>query len=67
MKVKEITPNKFACMAGGCPAVFETNRDTYLIIGTQADTSDKRLIGRIGPNEVVIEVPVELLRGITIK
>jgi len=38
MKLKNITPKQFRCLAGGCPAVFETGRYACLIIGCrQAD------------------------------
>ena len=67
MKVKEITPKAFLCEAGGCPAVFETDRGTCLIIGSRVDSAESLLSGRIGQDEVVIEVPAELVRSIVIK
>lgn len=62
MKVKEVTPKKVACLAGGCPAAFETDRGTYLIIGTKVDSSEDLLQGNIGTGEAVIEVPADLIR-----
>ena len=47
--------------------MFETDRGTCLIIGSRVDSADMLLSGRIGPNEVVIEVPAELVRSIIIK
>jgi len=67
MKIKEVTPKVFSCEAGGCPAVFETDKGTYLIIGTKVDSAESLLSGRIGPNETAIEVPAELIRRITTK
>ncbi len=67
MKLKDITPKSFSCEAGGCPAIFETDRGTYLIIGTKVDSVDSLLSGRIGPNETAIEVPAGLIRGIMTK
>jgi len=67
MKVKEVTPKAFSCLAGGCPAVFETDKGTYLIIGAKVDSADRLLSVRIGPNEMIIEVQAGLLRGIAIK
>ena len=67
MKIKEVTPKKFACIAGGCPAVFETDRGTYLIIGDRVESSEDVLPGRVGPEETVIEVPVGLIRGMVTK
>ncbi len=64
MKVKDVTPKGLACIAGGCPAIFKTDRGTYLIIGTNLDSARGLLSDRIGPNEVVIEVPAELVRSI---
>lgn len=61
MKLKDVTPKKFACLAGGCPAIFKTNKGTCLIIGIKVDCPERLLPNRIGPNETVIEVPAELL------
>lgn len=35
MKLNEVTPEAYLCgsCGCGCPAVFETDRDTYVIIG----------------------------------
>jgi len=67
MKLKDVSPKEFSCQAGGCPAVYKTDRGTYLIIGTEIDSPDNLLPGRIGPNETAIEVSVGLIQGITTK
>lgn len=67
MRLNDVTPPAFACLPGGCPAVFETDRDTYLIIGRRLDQPEVSLADKIGPDETVIEVPADLLRGIWTK
>jgi len=62
--VRDITPREFlSCAIGACPAVFETEEGTYLIVGRLlpkgAVSPD-----RIGPDEVAIEIPAELLSNI---
>jgi len=67
MKIKDVTPSAFACITGGCPSIFETDRQTYLIIGRKVDVPDGLLSGKIGLDETVIEVPADLLQGIRTK
>ena len=61
MKLKDITPEEHrACgkCGCGCPAVFETENDSYVIIGKTLPSSVvKDLEGRIASDEFVIEVP----------
>ena len=64
MKIKDVTPLPFSCTEGLCPAVYETDRGSYLIIGNKVNSPDNLLSGRIGLDETVIEVPVDLIRGI---
>lgn len=33
MKLKEITPQNFMCMAGACPAVFEITPEAFQCVG----------------------------------
>jgi hypothetical protein len=62
MKLKEITPVSQRCGIGACPAIFETDRGNYIIIGkTVRQQTNTQLSGRIGPNEAVVEIPRELL------
>ena len=63
MKLTEVTPKPFHCVVGTCPAVFETDRGTHVIVGAQLDLGmiDSLLRGRVGPGETAIEVKSELI------
>ena len=65
MKIKDVTPLSFSCCEGACPAVFKTYERTYLIIGNKVESPENLLPGKIGPDETVIEVPVNLILGVT--
>jgi hypothetical protein len=66
MKLKEITPSAFVCKeCKTCPAVFETENDTYVIIGKKLSASAaEQLAGRVGAGELVIEVPKGMIDGL---
>ncbi len=69
MKLKEVTPAEFSvCHSGcqqGCPAVFETENNSYVIIGKKLSSSvEKQLAGRIADDEYVIEVPKGMIDGV---
>lgn len=63
LKVKEITPVSMQCSIGPCPGIFETNKETFIIIGRVLTEQNTRQIlqGKVGPGEMAIEVPKELL------
>jgi hypothetical protein len=63
MKVREITPKKLLCGAGPCPAVFKTDRETIIIVGSIPANNDlpQSIRRKIGRGEVAIEVPKSLL------
>ena len=67
MKIRDVTPLCFSCSDGACPAVFKTDKGTYFIIGSRVDSHENLLPGKVRSNETVIEVPVNLIRGITLK
>lgn len=51
-----------------CPALAETDRDTYLVVGKvvtdpEALNAIKISAMEIGPGEQVVEVPASLLKG----
>lgn len=49
-----------------CPSVFETDNNTYIIIGkklTMGEIGDN-VRAKIGKGEAAIEVPVELIRKV---
>lgn len=67
MNLKEITPSEFMCggCVCGCPAVFETENNSYVIIGKVLPVSAvEKLQGRIGADEFVIEVPKGMIDGL---
>jgi hypothetical protein len=65
--LKEITPVRMRCMIGACPAIFETADGRHVIIGKIVSADDvhfgETLNGRIGPGEIAIEVPSDLIAG----
>ncbi len=68
MKLNEITPVEFACPSGcgcGCPAVFETESNSYVIIGKKlAASAVEQLKGRIADDEFAIEVQKGMIDGL---
>jgi hypothetical protein len=69
MKLKEVTPAEFSvCHSGcasGCPAVFETENNSYVIIGKKLPASVvAQLDGRVAEDEFVIEVPKGMIDGV---
>lgn len=63
-ELREITPKKMRCGIGVCPAIYETNRDTYVLIGKQVDPRDADLEGKVGDDELLVEIPRALLEGV---
>ena len=65
MKMFDITPKQFHCGIGACPAVFETDRGTYVLIGSNLPSASiNELSERIGVGETAIEIPKELLASL---
>lgn len=67
MKLNEITPEAFMCnsCSCGCPAVFETENNSYVIIGKVLPASVvEQLKGRMAEDEIVIEVPKGMIDGL---
>ncbi|HOZ46600.1 MAG TPA: hypothetical protein PLO37_06595 [Candidatus Hydrogenedentes bacterium] len=60
MRIREITPEPLKCIVGACPAVYETDRGTFILIGRQLDVA-QLLPGKVGSEETAIEIPQELL------
>jgi hypothetical protein len=59
---KELTPKDMACgPIGGCPAIFETNKGSYALIGKKLDSGKFGISKRVGKDEVLIEVPKKLI------
>ena len=59
MSMKEITPENYLCHTSNCcPAVFEKEDDSYVIIGKKLTAAEQQqLSGRIADDEFVVEVP----------
>ncbi len=68
MKLKELTPAEYICSdCKTCPAVFESDRDTYVIIGKKLSEAEYgKLAERIASDEFVIEVPKGMIDKIKI-
>ena len=66
MKLRDITPKSLQCIISSCPAIYETDRGTIVLIGRRLDSvRDSGLLpGKVGEGEVAIEIPRELLSGI---
>lgn len=67
MRLTEITPESMRCIIGSCPAVYETDRGTIVLIGKRLDsrTMAQLLPGKVAPHEEAIEVSRELLLDLT--
>ncbi len=66
MKLKEVTPDAFICHSSSCcPAVFETDRGSYVIVGKKLDAATaSQLVGRVADDEFVIEVSKGMIDGL---
>ena len=69
MKFKDVTPENFMCHTSNCcPAVLESDKDSYVIIGKKLSAEDeKQLEGRIANDEWVVEVPKGMIDEIIAK
>lgn len=63
MKLIEKTPETLICLIAQCPAIFETDRDSYVVIGKLLTTEQIAVLlnGRVGKEEAAVEFPKELL------
>jgi len=66
-QLKNITPEHMMCVVGSCPAIYETDRETIVIVGTRFSPEDADILlsGQVAPHEEVIEIPRELLKELT--
>ena len=63
--LKNVTPTQFKCgdVDALCPVVYQSNMQTYVIIGKTANLEKyPELRNRIGPDETAIEISEDLLR-----
>ena len=65
MKYKDVTPENFVCHTSTCcPAVLETDADTYVIIGKKLSAAAQaQIAGRIADDEFAIEVTKGMIDG----
>jgi hypothetical protein len=59
--LKNITPEHLRCSIGACPAVYEVDQDTVVIVGAAADIDIKALVG---DGEAAVLVKKELLANV---
>ena len=65
--IKEVTPKEMfcikgtSCLFGGCPAIFETNNNSYIIIGKKVNGKSLGISKRISKDEILIEVQKSLI------
>ena len=67
MKLTDLTPEKYrSCAIAACPALFRTDRGTYVVIGKVLDDGVVPA-GRVGPGEIAVELPAELIDAADLK
>lgn len=63
MELREITPEEYRCMVAACPAIFETPKGTYVIIGRVVSAE---MLGdtavRVGDGESAVEIDAKMLK-----
>jgi hypothetical protein len=64
MKAKNITRNKNLCGYVGCPSVFETDRNSLIVIGAvpASNKLPRNILNKIGKGEVAVEIPKGTLK-----
>ncbi|MGM0421738.1 MAG: hypothetical protein ACQEQL_01415 [Pseudomonadota bacterium] len=64
--MKNITPENFMCHTSSCcPAVYETEVGSYVIVGKKLSTEAQNAIAdRIGDDEYAIEVEKGMIKDI---
>jgi hypothetical protein len=59
--MKEITPERFRCAIGTCPAVFDDGENINIIGKRVTEADYPELAGRIGPDEAAVVIDAALL------
>lgn len=59
-EVEDLTPKSMKCVIANCPTI-EEHEGKYLIIGKKANPSDFGLEKKVGKDEVLIEIPKEII------
>ena len=58
---KELTPKEMSCVWGACPAIFETNKNSYVVIGKIQNAEKLGISNRVAKDKIVIEIPKKLI------
>ena len=58
---KELTPKGMGCIVGACPAIFETSKGSYALIGKKLNAKALGISHRVGKDELLIEIPRGLI------
>jgi hypothetical protein len=63
MKAKNITPSSGRCGVGPCPSVFETDDNSFIVIGavTTIDKLPRNVLKKIGKGETAVVMPRKTL------
>ena len=60
--IKELTPKNMVCAPLPiCPAIFETDKGSYVVIGKITNAKRLGISKRVGKDETVIEIPKKLI------
>ncbi len=64
LQLKQVSES--VCIVGACPALFKTNRKTYVVVGGRLSAKEAKsvLAGKVGKDETVVEVPARILKKI---
>ncbi len=60
--IRQVSPE---CGIGACPAVFETDQESFVVVGRQIDQNEVVALGlesKIAPGENAVEVPKSTFR-----
>ena len=59
--IYEKTPQENSCALTYCPGIHKTEGETYLIIGKVVNPKDLGLEGKVGDDEMLIEIPKNII------
>lgn len=59
--IYEKTPKSMRCLVSHCTGIYSTETETYLIVGKKVNPIEVGLEGKVGNDEVLIEVPKKLI------
>jgi hypothetical protein len=55
------------CSGGTCPAVYATDRGTYVVQGAIVTDPDALATVNLPEHETLVEIPAEMLTGVQVK